>query len=453
MRRLGLRARVTAAFAVGALLLSASMALVSYELTRRTLLDERERAVVRAAYYDAAVVRAGLATENPDVGEALRSLDTGTSRRAVLYLNGEWYGRAADNDGLTAAVPARLRELVTAGEPAVQRVRVDDHPVMLVGVPLSESASFYEFASLRELEQTFQILALALTAVAIMVAGSGAALGWYATRHGLRPLTAVADAAERIAAGDFTTRLAPDTDPDLTRLSTSFNRMVDELAQRIDRDRRFAADVSHELRSPLQTLAAAASVLARRRENQDERTATAARLVADEIDRFQQLVNDLLDLARSDQPAHREPVDLAELARQACRDRELPESIVRLSAGTPSTWRVDQRRVAQVLANLLDNAERYGAGPVEVRLSHDGDTGIIEVDDEGPGVPVADREAIFDRFVRGRAANYRGGGDGTGLGLALVAQHAVAHGGGASVGDRPEGGARFRVTLPGSVSS
>ncbi|PZG24165.1 two-component sensor histidine kinase [Micromonospora craterilacus] len=451
MRRLGLRARVTTAFAVGALLLSASMALVSYELTRRTLLDERERTVLRAAYYDAAVVRIGLDTENPDVAEALRALDTGTSRRALLHLNGKWYGRAADS-GATAAIPVRLRELVIAGEPAVQRIRVDDQPVMLVGVPLSESAEFYEIASLRELEQTFQVLALALTAVAIMVAGSGAALGWYATRHGLRPLTAVADAAERIAAGDFTTRLTPDTDPDLTRLSTSFNRMVDELARRIDRDRRFAADVSHELRSPLQTLAAAASVLSRRRENQDQRTATAARLVADEIDRFQQLVNDLLDLARSDQPVHREPVDMAELARQACRDRNLAESMVQLDEDTPETWRVDQRRVAQVLANLLDNAERYGAGPVLVRFSRDGDTGVVEVDDEGPGVPVEDRKAIFDRFVRGRAANYRGGGDGTGLGLALVAQHAAAHGGDATVSDRPEGGARFRITLPGSVT-
>ncbi|WP_341715851.1 HAMP domain-containing sensor histidine kinase [Micromonospora sp. FIMYZ51] len=451
MRRLGLRARVTAAFAVGALSLSASMALVSYELTRRTLLDERERTVLRAAYYDAAVVRAGLDTDNPDVAEALRTLDTGTGRRALMLLNGKWYGRAAE-PGVTAAIPARMLDLVSAGEPAVQRIRVDDHPVMLVGVPLSESASFYEIASLRELEQTFQVLALALTAVAIMVAGSGAALGWYATRHGLRPLTAVADAAERIAAGDFTTRLAPDTDPDLDRLSTSFNRMVDELAQRIDRDRRFAADVSHELRSPLQTLAAAASVLARRRESQDERTATAARLVADEIDRFQRLVNDLLDLARSDQPVHREPVELTDLARQACRDRDLPESMVHLAADTPATWQVDRRRIAQVLANLLDNAERYGAGPVAVRLLRAQDAGVIEVDDEGPGVPVEDREAIFGRFVRGRAANYRGGGDGTGLGLALVAQHAAAHGGTASVSDRPEGGARFRVTLPGSLS-
>ncbi|MEU4555341.1 sensor histidine kinase [Micromonospora violae] len=450
MRRLGLRTRVTAAFAVGALLLSASMALISYELTRRSLLDERERIALRAAYFDATVVRAGLDTDTPDVVEVLRSLDTGGSRRPVLHMDGEWYVRAAD-PGTTAAIPVALRRVVAAGEPAVQRVRVDGQSVLVVGVPLSASATYFEVNSLRELEQTFQVLALALTTVAIMVAGSGAALGWYATRHGLRPLTAVADAAEKIAAGDFTARLDTATDPDLTRLSSSFNQMVDRLAQRIERDRRFAADVSHELRSPLQTLAAAASVLARRREHQDERTAIAAGLVADEIDRFQRLVNDLIDLARSDQPAHRATVDVAQLARDACRALDLPTTLVHLAPDVPATWQVEQRRIAQVLANLLDNAVTYGGGPAGVRLDRDGEVGIIEVEDDGPGVPVEDREAIFDRFVRGRAAHTRGAGDGTGLGLALVAQHAAAHGGQVTVADRPGGGACFRVTLPESL--
>ncbi|MET7372652.1 sensor histidine kinase [Micromonospora arida] len=450
MRRLGLRTRVTAVFAVGALLLSASMALVSYELTRRSLLDERERTALRAAYFDATVVRAGLDTDTPDVVEVLRSLDTGGIRRPVLHLDGEWYARTADPT-TTAAVPVELRRVVAAGEPAVQRVRVDGQSVLVVGVPLSASATYFEINSLRELEQTFQVLALALTTVAIMVAGSGAALGWYATRHGLRPLTAVADAAEKIAAGDFTARLDPATDPDLTRLSSSFNQMVDRLARRIERDRRFAADVSHELRSPLQTLAAAASVLARRRQHQDERTAIAAGLVADEIDRFQRLVNDLIDLARSDQPAHRDPVDVVTLARDACRALDLPTTLVRLAPDVPAVWLVERRRVAQVLANLLDNAVTYGGGPASVQLGRDGSAGIIEVDDDGPGVPVEDREAIFDRFVRGRAAHTRGTSDGTGLGLALVAQHAAAHAGQVTVGDRPGGGACFRVTLPESL--
>lgn len=449
MRRLGLRARVTAAFAIGALLLSALMALISYELVRRSLLDERERTALRAAYFDAAVVRAGLDTDTPDVYEVLRTLDTGGTRRALVHRDGRWYARTAD-EGPSGAVPAALMAMVADGEPAVQRVRVDGQPALLVGVPLADSTGYYEITSLRELEQTFQVLALALTVVAVTVAGSGAALGWYATRHGLRPLTAVADAAEKIAAGDVTARLAPGTDPDLARLSTSFNRMADEVAVRIERDRRFAADVAHELRSPLQTLSAAASVLSRRRDGLDDRTATAAGLVSEEIARFQRLVNDLIELARSDRPVQREEVDVEALARGVCRGRGLPESLVGAGPPAPGRWSVDPRRVEQVLVNLLDNAVRYGGGPVAVRLWISDGAGVVEVDDEGPGVPVADREVVFDRFVRGRAAHDRAGGDGTGLGLALVAQHAAAHGGRASVSDRPGGGARFRVELPGA---
>ncbi|MDM4719267.1 HAMP domain-containing sensor histidine kinase [Micromonospora sp. WMMA1363] len=449
MRRLGLRARVTAGFAVGAALLASSMALISYDLTRRSLLDEREHTAVRVAYFDAAVVRTGLDTDHPDVVEVLRSLDTGSTRRPLLHLDGAWYARTAE--AAATGVPDALHEWVRGGRPAVQRVRLAGQLTLLVGVPLSDRATYYELTSLRELEETFQVLALALTAVAIMVAGSGAAFGWYATRHSLRPLTAVADAAEKIAGGDFTIRLAPTTDSDLTRLSTSFNDMVDQLARRIERDRRFAADVSHELRSPLQTLAAAASVLTRRREHHDERTATAAGLVVDEIDRFQQLVNDLIELARADQPAQREPVDVAALARELCRGRALPADLVDVEPGTPTDWRVDRRRIEQLLVNLLENAVRYGGGPIAVRLSAARGAGVIEVDDAGAGVPVEDREAIFDRFVRGRAAHARAATDGTGLGLAIVAQHAAAHGGRATVDDRPGGGARFRVELPGSV--
>ncbi len=382
MTRPGLRARVTAAFAVGALLLSALMALFSYDLTRRSLLDERERTAVRAAYYDAAVVRSGLDTGTPDVVAVLRSLDTGSARRPLLHLPDGWYARTADVGA--SSVPVELQRMVADGKPAVQRIRLDGQPALLVGVPLPGALGYYELTSLREVEETFQVVGLALIAVAIMVAGAGAALGWYATRHSLRPLTAVADAAERIAGGDFATRLDPTTDPDLTRLSSSFNEMVDKLVHRIDRDRRFAADVSHELRSPLQTLAAAASVLHRRREHQDERTATAAGLVADEVTRFQRLVDDLIQLARTEQPAHRETVDVVELARATCRERSLPESLVQVADGVPHEWWIDRRRFAQTLLNLVENAERYGGGPVAVRLGGRDGVGVLEVDDDGP---------------------------------------------------------------------
>jgi signal transduction histidine kinase len=109
---------------------------------------------------------------------------------------------------------------------------------------------------------------------------------------------------------------------------------------------------------------------------------------------------------------------------------------------------VDGRRFDQILTNLLDNADRHGGGPLAVRLGQAQDHYFLEVDDEGPGVRPQDREAIFDRFVRGQAARARGDSDGVGLGLALVSQHVSAHGGRVLVTDRPGGGARFRVEVP-----
>ncbi|GAA0434867.1 two-component sensor histidine kinase [Actinoplanes capillaceus] len=444
MRPIGLRTRVSAAFALGALILSACISLVSYESVRNTLFAERERTAVRATYYDAAVVNAGIAGPAPDVLEVLRALDTGSDRYVLLHRDGRWHSRSAD-PAVDTAVPSGLQEMTAGGQPAAQRIRRDGRPVLIVGVPLADEAVFYEIISLAELERTLRTLALVLTAVAIMVAAAGAAIGWYVTRHALRPLTTVAVAARGIAGGDLTTRLDPDTEPDLAPLSVAFNEMADQLTRRLQRDRRFAADVSHELRSPLQTLEAAASVLEKRRDRLDERSAAAVTLVAAEVARFQALVNDLLELARTDQPAHREPVDVPALAQRVCRSRNLPADLVETADGTPETWSVDRRRVEQALGNLIDNAIRYGGGPVAVRVG----PGYLEVDDAGPGVAGPDRASIFDRFVRGPAANSRGDSDGTGLGLAIVAGHAAAHGGTATVTERPGGGARFRLTLPG----
>lgn len=447
MKRAGLRTRVTAGFTAGAFLLSASMALVSYQLTRSSLLDERERTAVRAAYLEAAVVRARLATERPDIVETLRSLDTGQARRAVLHRNGTWYARNADA-GVTAAIPQSLRQAVEAGSPAMQRVRMEGQPAVVVGVPLSGSTAFYHVDYLQELESTLRLLGFVLGLVAVLTAAAGTGIGWYATRYAMRPIESVANAAQEITKGDLTARLDAATEPDLAQLSTSFNDMVDQLSQRIERDRRFAADVSHELRSPLQTLAAATSVLTRRREHLDERTATVAGLVADEVARFQRLVNDLLELARTDQPPDRGQVDVARLTRQVCRARQLPEALLEQPDDGDSVWVVDRRRVEQVLGNLLDNASKHGGGPSAIRIGRSAGRYYLEVDDEGPGVSPADKPVIFNRFVRGRTASARGDSEGTGLGLAIVTQHARAHGGGVAVQDRPGGGARFRVELP-----
>ncbi|WP_035854995.1 sensor histidine kinase [Cryptosporangium arvum] len=436
-----LRTRVTAVFTVGALLLSAVMALLSYQLVRVSLTEERERAAVRAAYYNASVVRSGLAADAPDVAEILRSLETTENRQVLVQRNAVWYSRTAD-EGRTSAIPTALQERVRDGEASVQRVRAAGRPMVVVGVPLPDGTAFYELDSLEELERTFSTLALVLTVVALLTAVAGAALGRYATRSVLRPLTRVAEASEQIAAGQVRTHLDPAAEPDLARLTGSFNRMVEELADRVERDRRFAADVSHELKSPLQTLAAAASVLHRRAASLDERSAAAATLVVEEVDRFGRLVNDLLELARGDRALERTEVDVEAMAREICRSRGVSPDVVVADAGT---WYVDRRRVEGILVNLVDNAVKYGGGPVAVRI---GDHELV-VEDEGPGIRPEDRETVFHRFVRGHTASDRAtGSDGTGLGLSLVAAHAAAHGGAASVEDRPDGGALFRVRVP-----
>jgi signal transduction histidine kinase len=225
--------------------------------------------------------------------------------------------------------------------------------------------------------------------------------------------------------------------------------MVRELSERITKDQRFAADVSHELRSPLQTLTAAADVLAARADRLDERTAAAAGLVADEAERFTALVQDLLELAREDQPARLQSVPVLPLLERVCRHAGVPLEIVHVGEEVVC-WPMESRRVERILDNLVDNASKYGGGVVSLSAEAREDTLLIHVDDEGPGIPPDERGVVFDRFARGRSAHARDGAEGTGLGLSLAARHAAAHGGSVTVSDRDGRGARFTVALPRS---
>jgi signal transduction histidine kinase len=451
MIRLGLRARASAVFAAGALGVSASLAVATYELTRHSLIAERERTAVRAAYFDAAVVRQGLSSDRAEIVDLLRTLDTGQTRRPLISRDGRWFARTADT-GFTAAVPQSLRSVVQRGLPGVQRVSLSGTPTLVVGVPLPDaSANYYELTTLTEVQGTLRQLAATLTLVALATTLAAAAVGRWASRRILRPLTSVAGAARSIAGGDLTARLQPSRDPDLAPLTTSFNEMVSELAERIERDRRFAADVSHELRSPLQTLTSASSVLANRKDGFDERSAAATELVIAEVDRFSSLVTDLLELARADQPLQPKPVEVAALLRRLSRVHDVPLDAVDVDPHL--SWQLDERRFERVVANLLENAQRHAGGVTAVTCRVRGGSLCLVVDDRGPGVPPEERTLIFDRFGRGRRASARGGSgapwaDGTGLGLSLVAQHVAAHGGAVAVSEAPGGGARFEVVIP-----
>jgi signal transduction histidine kinase len=230
--------------------------------------------------------------------------------------------------------------------------------------------------------------------------------------------------------------------------------MAQTLQDRIERDARFASDVSHELRSPLMTLAASIEVMNNQRDDLPIRARSALDLMVGDIDRFQQLVEDLLEISRFDAGVARlelEEVHLAELVMQAVShstDADVPVELDAELAGV--VVQADKRRIVRVIANLLDNAAKYGGGATSVALRRVEDGVQLAVEDRGTGVPAEDRGVIFERFSRGGLAGHRGSSEGVGLGLALVAEHVNLHGGKVWVEDRTDGepGARFVVELP-----
>jgi signal transduction histidine kinase len=451
--RLGLRARITLAFAVGALLLSALLSATTWALTRENLLHQREDAASTIVYQNARIVRSRVTADAESNQQVLNSLSTPFGSRPILYYS-ERYASLTPAFGQDA-LPGDLRKVVLAGQPARMRYDLRGEMQMAVGIPLpSVDAAYFEIVSLDDLEATLEALGVSLVGASLITTLAGAALGWWASRRALRPLTGVSGAALALAAGRLDTRLEASDDPDLRPISESFNQMAQSLQDRIERDARFASDVSHELRSPLMTLAASIEVLENQREELPERARAALDLMVLDIDRFQQLVEDLLEISRFDAGVVRlelEEVHLAELVMQAVSHSSEVDVPVELDAELAGVVvRADKRRIVRVIANLLDNAAKYGGGATSVGLRRVDDGVQIAIEDRGPGVPEEDRALIFERFSRGVTAGRRGSSDGVGLGLALVAEHVNLHGGRVWVEDRADGeeGARFIVHLP-----
>ena len=211
--------------------------------------------------------------------------------------------------------------------------------------------------------------------------------------------------------------------------------------------------VTHELRSPLTTLAASLSVIEARREELPERSRQALDLVIAEVRRFQRMVGELLEISRFDAGSadiEASVLEVGELVRRAVAasgKAGVPVQVDPAVEGRPVI--VDKRRIERVMTNLLENAEHYAGGATRVLVAAHDAAVRIAVEDDGPGIPAAERDRVFERFARGATvAGRRGAGHGTGLGLALVSEHVKLHGGRVWVEEAPSGGARFVVELP-----
>jgi two-component system sensor histidine kinase MtrB len=452
-RQLGLSVRVTTAFALGGLLVSTALATVTYGLTARYLIRQRQHSAEQQAYVDARVVRDVLVlpgTNDPTI--ALDAVELPSGSQAVLSFADRWYGSGVATG--RELLPAALIADVSKGSPARQRIDVRGRRYIAIGVPLPAArAEYYELVPFVEIDRTLAVIRNSLMAAAALTTIAALLVGLYATRRMLRPLSEASTAAARISGGDLSTRLEVSTDPDLAQLAIAFNTMVDTLARRIDRDARFVSDVSHELRSPLTSLATAVQILQARREELPERSRAALDLVVDEIARFQHVVDELLELSRADagvDALEDEPVRLGELVLQAASRLDGDATTVEIDAAVASTPILgDKRRLERVLVNLFDNARQHGGGLAAIRVTRRDGHARVEVDDNGPGVPADQRDAVFERFFRGAASGRRGDDGGAGLGLALVSEHVTAHGGTVWVEDRDDGdGARFVFEIP-----
>ncbi|MGK9461280.1 sensor histidine kinase [Streptomyces sp. G6] len=266
---------------------------------------------------------------------------------------------------------------------------------------------------------------------------------WLVTRRALRPVEGIRREMAAITASEDLARRVPvpGTHDEVARLASTTNETLAALESSVERQRRFVADASHELRSPIASLRTQLEVAAAHPELLDLDGA-----VEDTV-RLQRLAADLLLLARLDageRPADAR-VDLAGLAREAAGDR----AGVRVRAEDDVTVAGSRGQLGRVLSNLLDNAQRHARSAVEVSVRRDGEAAVVAVADDGEGVPAADRERVFERFVRLDAARSRDDG-GAGLGLAIARDVAVRHGGTLTVHDAPAGGALFELRLPGA---
>ncbi len=446
-RTLRLRTRVTLFFSLTALVASLALAVVTYAVARSVLIEQRQETARTQAETNAKTVFDQLSDGQQFDMRDLRTEGEGFA----LLVQGEGRSSFTDFSKSLDDFPSELLATVGLGTSGQQTYELDGEAFIAVGINMpAVDAKYFEALPMQSTERNLRAIATALiigSGVTIVIAG---ALGWWTSRRLLRPLSRVATAAGEIAGGGLDARLPAENDPDLDRLASSFNDMADAVQTRIEREARFASDVSHELRSPITALTAAVEVLDSRRGDLPERTQQALDVVVSQVRRFDTMVMDLLELSRIDAGStelHREDVDPRDLIPRIAQRYGFADVPFEVDRKVPALVKLDKLRFERILANLLDNAREHGGGPVRVSLDMRGRHAfVLGVDDAGPGVARGERSRIFERFARGSAARHRVG---TGLGLSLVAEHAQAHGGEAWVEDRSGGGARFLVSFQG----
>ncbi|TDE00098.1 ATP-binding protein [Jiangella asiatica] len=447
--RLSLRARLTLAatvmvavgLAIGGVLLVVAL--------DRALLDALDEAARRQGEDIAALVESDrLPDPLPSYGAAVVQ---------VVDEQGRVLASTPGGDRLTSIVDDADLAAIRDGD----AVRLDGarlgqpEPLRVVGVetdPPGDPHIVLVAVSLEEQRRSVQFAKIGVTAGGVVVTAALAVLSWLVVVRALRPVDRLRAGADEITGTGATRRLpVPAGDDELSRLAVTLNDMLSRLDNAAERQRAFVADAAHELRSPIAALRTELEVALAHPDAVDPHD--TAREALQEVARMGRLVDDLLVLAHLDNPRpqrREEDVDLHEIVAaiaEGVRDTRVP---VTVSAGGAAVTHGHRDSLTRVVRNLIDNAVRHAASRVAVEVRRDGASVRVAVDDDGAGVPPADRERIFERFTRLDDARDRDAG-GSGLGLAIVREIVRAHGGTIVVEDAAPG-ARFVVSLPAAAA-
>ena len=372
-----------------------------------------------------------------------------------------------------ASIRSELKQAVN-DHPGTQQTQLSDViidgarvPAVMVGssiqVPSAGAYDLYFVYPMRQEQATMEFIQNSFLIAGLILSVLVGAIAWVVTRQVVTPVRRAAAVAERLASGKLNERMASHGEDDLALLATTFNEMADSLQSQIRQleglsrvQQRFVSDVSHELRTPLTTIRMAVDLIHSSRQDFEPSVARSAELLQGELDRFESLLADLLEISRFDAGAANldlEPVDLRTTLRKvvdAARplaDRRGTHLTLDLP-NTPCEAEVDERRVERILRNLVVNAIEHSEGhPVVATARSDGDAVAVVVEDRGVGLRAGEASLVFNRFWRADPARARTTG-GTGLGLAIALEDARLHNGWLQAWGRPGEGARFRLTLP-----
>jgi two-component system, OmpR family, sensor histidine kinase MtrB len=340
-------------------------------------------------------------------------------------------------------------------------------PGLAIGsqVRVDSTAERYEVYFLFPLtaqQETLDVVQRALLTAGLLLVVLLGAVAWLVTRQVVTPVRMARRIAERLAAGKLEERMQVRGTDDLARLAVSFNKMASNLQQQIRRleelsrlQRRFVSDVSHELRTPLTTVRMAADLLHETRDEFDPITRRSVELLQNELNRFEELLADLLEISRFDAGAAAldlEDVDLRDIVARVLENHETllerKGCEVQLAMPEPCRAQVDARRIERILRNLIGNAIEHSEGrPILISTATDEDAAAVAVRDHGIGFRAEEAEMVFSRFWRADPARARTTG-GTGLGLSIALEDARLHGGRLDAWGSPGDGAYFRLTLP-----